>query len=402
MNLQRIHRIAVKKFPKSVSKLSDVYFGGGGKRACNRIMVEKAVGFKAFLEVEFDTTIFKITPARLHTVLTGESNTVCAKAGCKSVTGYDVGKRKYKEFCSKVCANSSGAIKERREQTLLKKYGVVNPWQAEQVKKKIAKTNLERYGRENPSGAPEIIAKKRATSRKRFGTDHHMQSEEGKALQVAAVMERHGVTNGMHLESTKAKLRATNIDRYGAANPMQNQAIAEYCTKKSVAACMKKYGVTNAMLSPEVLAKWQESYGKRKKATFGKTEVYVQGYEKFALESLYAMKPFDRISTSIKHTRSVPYEFNGKQRRYVPDAKVRMLDGSIRVIEVKSWFTLRAASNIAKFKAATKFYNELGADFVLVIAEPELNQIRVIINPDEGIEALVAAAYLFSTGRRTW
>lgn len=402
MNLQRIHRSAVKKFPKSVARLSEVYFEGGGKRACNRLLVEKAHGVKTLLESESGTTIFKITPDMLHTILTGEASTICAKPGCKEHTGYDVGKRKYKEFCSKACANASGVIKERREQTLLKKYGVINPWQSEQVKKKIAETNLERYGRENPSGAPEIIAKKKATSRKRFGAEHHMRSEEGKALQVAAVMKNHGVTNGMHLEATKAKIRATNIERYGAANPMQNAQIADYCTKKAVAACMKKYGVPNAMLSPNVLAKWQASYGKRKKAKFGKSEVYVQGYEKFALESLYAMKPFDRISTSIKHTRSVHYVFNGKQRRYVPDAKVRMLDGSIRVIEVKSWFTLRAATNIAKFKAATKFYNELGADFVLVIAEPELNQIRVIINPDEGIEALVAAAYLFSTGRRTW
>lgn len=402
MNLKRIHRIATKKFPKSVAKLSEVYFNGGGKRACNRLLVDKALGFKSMLETESGTTIFKITPDMLHTIITGETSTVCANAGCKNKTGYDVGKRKFKEFCSKVCANSSGAIKERRERTLLKRYGVSNPWQSDQVKRKIAKTNLERYGRENPSGVPEIQAKKKATSRKRFGTDHPMQSEKGKALQIAAVMKNHGVTNGMHVESTKAKLRATCLDRYGATNPMQNPKVADYCTKKAIAACMEKYGVPNAMLSPDVLAKWQASYGKRKKAKFGKSEVYVQGYEKFALESLYTMKPFDRISTSIKHTRSVPYVFNGKQRRYVPDAKVRMLDGSIRVIEVKSWFTLRAAANIAKFKAATKFYNELGADFVLVIAEPELNQIRVIINPDEGIEALVAAAYLFSTGRRTW
>lgn len=402
MNLKRIHRIAVKKFPKSVARLSQVYFEGGGKRPCNRVLIEKAHGIRTMLESEVGTSIFKITPAMLHTILTGETSTRCAHSGCENLTGYDVGKRKYKEFCSKSCANSSGVIKERREQTLLKKYGVTNPWQAEPIKEKIAKTNLERYGKENPSGTPEIQAKKKATSRKRFGVDHHMQSAEGKALQIESVMRRHGVTNGMHLESTKAKIRATNLARYGATNPMQNPVIAEYCTKKAVAACMKKYGVPNAMLSPDVLAKWQASYGKRKKVKFGSSEVYVQGYEKFALESLYAMKPFDRISTSIKHTRSVPYVFNGKQRRYVPDAKVRMLDGSIRVIEVKSWFTLRAAANIAKFKAATKFYNELGADFVLVIAEPELNQIRVIINPDEGIEALVAAAYLFSTGRRTW
>ena len=402
MNMKRIHKIAVKKFPKSVARLSKEYFEGGGKRACNRLLAERARGFKSMLESEVGTSIFKITPSMLHTILTGETSTVCAKSGCKNRTGYDVGKRKYKEFCSKVCANASGAIKERRERTLLKKYGVVNPWQADQVKEKIAKTNLERYGRENPSGAPEILAKKRATSRRRFGVDHHMLSEEGKALHVAAVIKKYGVTNGMHLEETKAKIRNTNLERYGAPNPMQNPQIAEYCTKRAVASCMKKYGVPNAMLSPQVLAKWQASYGKRKKAVFGNSEVYVQGYEKFALEALYAIKPFDRISTSIKHTRSVPYEFNGKQRRYVPDAKVRMLDGSIRIVEVKSWFTLRAATNIAKFKAATKFYNELGADFVLVIAEPELNQVRVVINPDEGIEALVAAAYLFSTGRRTW
>ena len=176
MNLKHIHSIAVKKFPKTVTKLSDVYFNGGGKRACNHVLAEKATRFRALLESEVGRSIFKITPAMLHTILTGEVSTICANSGCKSMTGYDRGKRKYKEFCSKECANKSGVIKERREQTLLKKYGVVNPWQSTQVKEKIAKTNLKRYGKENPSGVPEIQAKKKATSRKNFGTDHPMQS----------------------------------------------------------------------------------------------------------------------------------------------------------------------------------------------------------------------------------
>lgn len=50
----------------------------------------------------------------------------------------------------KSCGNSK-CIYGLKKQSMIKKYGVANPFQLESVKEKIKKTNIERYGVDNPA-----------------------------------------------------------------------------------------------------------------------------------------------------------------------------------------------------------------------------------------------------------
>jgi hypothetical protein len=82
-------------------------------------------------------------------------------------------------------------------QTNLKRYGVENPFQSEEIKNKIKQKNLEKYGVENPSQSSEIKKKKIKTSLKNYGVENPTQSEIIKQKSKQTNMEKYGVSYAM-------------------------------------------------------------------------------------------------------------------------------------------------------------------------------------------------------------
>ena len=402
MSLIKAHRRLSKKFSKEFKSLTPIFFEQRNKRQCNALIRDAYPRLFDAIEQATGRTVFKLDPAAFHTLLTGEVAAQCHNKGCTNMCGYDSGIRKYKEFCSKQCANASGVIRERREATMLKKYGVKNAYAAPEIQAKIASKNIEKYGTANASSSDEVKLKRRKTFQKRYGINSPMESSEFRDRLKDSVRTRYGVDNVAQDAKVQANMKATCLERYGVPLAMHDPEIAARAHKRSVEGSVMKYGVPNAMLHPDVLAKWQNSLGRRTEMTICGKTIYVQGYERFVFERLHQLKPFKSITTSMPKSAMVPYTFRGKQRRYVPDAAIKLHDGTIRVVEVKSWFTLRAEANVEKFKAATKHFNAHGVDFVVIIAEPEHDYIRVIVNPKKGLKSLIRTAHLFSSGRRTW
>ena len=402
MSLMKLHRKLKSKFQDAFKVLSHTFFNLRDKRGCNSIVRDTFPDLFKAIEVHTGRTIFKLNPAEFHTLLTGEVAERCNNKDCSRMCGYDVGKRKYKEFCSKQCANSSGVIRIRRESTMLDRYGVVNAYASKEIQDKIKQKHLSKYGVANPSSSKSVQAKRRKTFQTRYGVNSPMESDMLRSRQVQAVRLKYGVDNVSQSEQAKQKSEATCMARYGVKKVMHCPEIAERTHIRSIEGSMKKYGVPNAMLHPEVLSKWQSAFGRRTEMNICGKTIYVQGYERFAFERIYDQKPFAAITTNMPEFAMVPYTLKGKSRMYVPDAAIKMSDGRIRVVEVKSWFTLKSESNIPKFKAATKHFNSMGMDFVLVIAEPKNNYIRVVINPKRNLKSLIRTAGMFSTGRRTW
>ena len=71
-------------------------------------------------------------------------------------------------------------IKNKSKQTWFIKYGVENPFQAEEVKEKIKITSLQRYGVEHPFQAEEVKTKFKQTCLDKYGVEHPFQVEEVK------------------------------------------------------------------------------------------------------------------------------------------------------------------------------------------------------------------------------
>ena len=104
--------------------------------------------------------------------------------------------------------NYNGCIecsKLKAIQTNLKRYGVENPFQSEEIKNKIKQKNLEKYGVENPSKSSEIKQKKIETSLKNYGVINPTQSEIIKQKSKQTNIEKYGVSYAMKLPEVAQK-----------------------------------------------------------------------------------------------------------------------------------------------------------------------------------------------------
>jgi len=82
---------------------------------------------------------------------------------------------------------------QKRKQTNLKKYGVENPSQYEEIKEKKKQTTMKNYGVENPSQDENIKKKKIETCLKNYGVENPSQNKTIRNKQKATCMENHGV-----------------------------------------------------------------------------------------------------------------------------------------------------------------------------------------------------------------
>ena len=102
----------------------------------------------------------------------------------------------------KSCGNSK-CIYGLRKQSMLKKYGVVNPFQLESVKEKI---NLERYGTEMALASDYVKEKRKETVLEKYGVDNVGKCEVIKEKRKETCLKKYGVEYTTQLQSTIDKI----------------------------------------------------------------------------------------------------------------------------------------------------------------------------------------------------
>ena len=116
------------------------------------------------------------------------------------------------QFCSIKCFNSSetikAKIKQNREQTCLKRYGVTSFSKTENFKEKYKQTCLTKYGVENPFQNKEVQEKYKQTCLTKYGVENPSQSNE-----------------------IQEKCKETFLTNYGVENPSQSREIKEIALK---------------------------------------------------------------------------------------------------------------------------------------------------------------------------
>lgn len=78
-------------------------------------------------------------------------------------------------YCSPLCMSHDPELNLSKEETRLKKYGVRQIGQAQEVRKKIAKTNIEKYGVDNVFKRQDFQDKAKKTIREKFGVNNVLQ-----------------------------------------------------------------------------------------------------------------------------------------------------------------------------------------------------------------------------------
>lgn len=203
----------------------------------------------------------------------------------------------------------------------------------------------------------EINARRRATSREKYGVDFVGQDSAVKAKIAESnkrIVDNSGLTSK---ELQQKKARKTKIERYGDEFYNNNEQISKSKQRHDVerkneitelrrATCMKKYGVPNHLMRPEMKSKNASANASLKTAILpsGK-EISYQGFEFLAIKHLLSSGyEEDDFLLSNPHSRSlnaIPFfeylNLNNSRLRYYPDI---FIPSENRIIEVKSrwWY----------------------------------------------------------------
>ncbi len=180
---------------------------------------------------------------------------------------------------------------ERTKEVCLERYGVTNPFAAEEVKEKTKQTMLERYGVEYVGQSETAKQKAKEVFLEKYGVDHYSKTEEFKTRisdikddittkVKAACLERYGVDSALKVQEFKDKKYNTTLARYGKSN--FNNRI------KAKATAVDRYGTDNLAALPEVQAKQYAT--KRKNGTFNTSSqeerFYVKLCEKYGSDDV--------------------------------------------------------------------------------------------------------------------
>lgn len=233
-------------------------------------------------------------------------------------------------------------IQKKKEESMLKKYGVKNPSYSDKVKNKISKKNRE-------NAATRMIQLKRNNQ------------------------EKYGVDNVFQIEEVKKKSKITLKQKLGVENPSQSDEIK----LKKEKTCLENFGVNFPVHDSDIFEKQQKHRWKDYTMPSGKI-VKIQGYEHFALDILLEKYSESELIIERKKIPKIKYGEN-KHKQYTTDI---FIPKENKMIEVKSPYTFKKylELNLLKEKASI----DAGYNFEFMI----LDEKRNIIQKDDILDNL--------------
>jgi hypothetical protein len=230
---------------------------------------------------------------------------------------------------------------QKFEDTCLKKYGVRNPTQSEELLVKREKTFLETTGKTST----QVLIESKVRYCQKRGVSNVFQLSEVRDKSSKTCMRRYGVPHAMQSQIIKDRARQVNLERYG----VPYSSSLDEVKKKREETCLEKYGVTNAMFNKDIESKQRATRFKVKPLVLpsGRTIRY-QGYEDRALTRYLLDNSEDQFMFNGELTFWYT-NANGRKGRYTPDFALR--DKRV-IVEVKSVYTFTLDPNLfLKMKA---------------------------------------------------
>lgn len=333
----------------------------------------------------------------------------------------------HKRECEAWLARDKKAVRaERVRETMIEKYGVPNPMQSKEIRKKASETNRTRYGAENPFSKdsslfqkvqaslegkrpvlrgeanpfarPEVQEKIRASMREKYGYEHVQQVPEIRARTTATSQERYGGVL-MSSPALAEKARETNIALYGDAFPQRTEAVKNKIQETN----LLRYGVPWTSMDPETRRKQLEAHHERWGSHYfasdeGKAQIRSVMQERFGVEFPGAIEGhWDRLVETFKERYGVEHplqlaEFLDKQRdtnlaRYgtlFPGLRLRGMNGlETKVFNLAPPGSLIFTGDGGWWRRLPHFGRNKNPDFIVPGPDPE--------NPKKGVTRVVEA-----------
>jgi len=163
----------------------------------------------------------------------------------------NVSKVEYREYVKMDKYSCSKCWKFKMEDICMSKYGVKNPFESEEVKKKIKETIKNKYGVDHPMKLDSVKEKIKSTCLKKYGETHHLKLGTIKEKQRQTNLSKYGVDNVSKLDSVRSKVKETNLEKYGNESYLNTEEFKS----KSKSTILSRYGVENAMQNAEIKQK---------------------------------------------------------------------------------------------------------------------------------------------------
>ncbi len=138
------------------------------------------------------------------------------------------------------CSNKS-CSNQKIKDVCLKKYGVENPFQSDEIKLKSKTTNLEKYGCEYASQSYEFKLNLIKSNLEKYGVENVFQNDNIKMKSKKTNLEKYGVENVFQSDDIKKIIKNSLIIKYGVDHPLKSNSILNNVKKTN----LEKYGVEN-------------------------------------------------------------------------------------------------------------------------------------------------------------
>lgn len=211
--------------------------------------------------------------------------------------------------------NANAERQRKLEETNLKKYGVKNVFQLDDVKEKSKQTSLERYGCESPQSSDIVKQHQKETWQKTLGADNPFLSDECREKAKQTNIEKYGAESIFSVKSFQNKIQHTYEERYGC-HPMKTKE----CKDKRKKTCLEKYGTTSPMGNDDIIKKMLKT--KDENHSWGRRVYLYNGvFYDSSWEIMYVMF-CEENNIFVKRNINIFLEYfdkNGKKHRYFPD-----------------------------------------------------------------------------------
>lgn len=247
---------------------------------------------------------------------------------------------------------ASPILREKFEKTMIDKYGTVYAQQSEDIRHKTKETNIDRYELPYTLNNPNI-------NQQKYGVDFTWAIpgvlEKQCQNRKLNILEKYGVENVSQLKWVQDTIKENNIEKYGCEHPMQSQ----YIKNKQIQTMIERYGIEHSMHVPEIFERaFQSTHRKRYKhikyiTIFNDNITYQTKIE------LDFVKQCELNNVRIVNGDTIPYTFNGKNKKYYIDFKI-FYDNKWQLTELKAphkWYfeSLKSGLLAAKNEAAIKY-----------------------------------------------
>ena len=121
---------------------------------------------------------------------------------------------------------------------------------------KVKDTNMKKYGVENVSQLQDVVDKRKNTCLHKYGEVSNLKTDECKNKIKQTCIEKYGVDSYLKTEDCKKSRIQSSISKYGVDNPFKSKDVQRHI-KDTI---FNKYGVENVSQCPEIRQRMLESF----------------------------------------------------------------------------------------------------------------------------------------------